>query len=609
MAKKLYEESNIQGIADAIRYANGGSDTYTPSEMEAGVRALKKTLVSKNISENGDYSPASDDADGYSAVHVSVPSSAPAVLVSKNINQNGTYIALDDDSADGYSQVVVNVSGQGGGAAFLLVYYPSGNTCTATNGTDTLTSNTSGFYVFSLPEPQTYPETWTISTTISGTVVSEQAVIYGKGESHTVVLTDEPNTISFLKAEFAKTNYARLSNTIGDSVNFRRRGFTRTTNEPILFLNCHYRENSYYSYSFIAFGSNAPAGTNIDSYGGISSGLFTYDIFGIPVCSGFMNGWWNVDNPIYNVDPETNVTFSLGYDVPRINSNTHAIECDDPDELALFLARAFLLFSIVKEQTVAGTESLVVIKNGTYTPSSGKLGFDQVVVTVPDSKREALFNDFANVGYAYPSFQVGDRVYSRLNGASRTRSTNEMVIICLCHNRSGYVETGFVTKYNFPPDGTSAQSLTARYDLVLPSEKILHVYTIQNAGNSAAIQHSDGTIKELNDSSTILRENTSTQITVVQGTYANEFIDLLEKYADLSEMSEAFAVVHVTGDASTEYELSRGGESITFETDSNGEAYVMVPFAGTWAITVGGNSFSATVSEYAHTYNITITSA
>ncbi len=40
MAKKLYEESGIQAIADAIREKNGLTETYTVSEMAAAVLAL-----------------------------------------------------------------------------------------------------------------------------------------------------------------------------------------------------------------------------------------------------------------------------------------------------------------------------------------------------------------------------------------------------------------------------------------------------------------------------------------------------------------------------------------------------------------------------------------
>lgn len=40
MAKKLYEESSIQAIADAIREKNGQTTTYKPSEMAAAITAI-----------------------------------------------------------------------------------------------------------------------------------------------------------------------------------------------------------------------------------------------------------------------------------------------------------------------------------------------------------------------------------------------------------------------------------------------------------------------------------------------------------------------------------------------------------------------------------------
>lgn len=40
MGKKLYEETNIQNIANAIRAKNGSTDTYLTSEMAAAITAL-----------------------------------------------------------------------------------------------------------------------------------------------------------------------------------------------------------------------------------------------------------------------------------------------------------------------------------------------------------------------------------------------------------------------------------------------------------------------------------------------------------------------------------------------------------------------------------------
>lgn len=75
MSKKLYEESNIAAIANAIRAKNGSQDTYTTAEMADAIEDI----------ETG------------------------GILTTKSISENGTYNALLDDNADGYSQVTVNV--------------------------------------------------------------------------------------------------------------------------------------------------------------------------------------------------------------------------------------------------------------------------------------------------------------------------------------------------------------------------------------------------------------------------------------------------------------------------------------------------------------------
>ena len=79
MSKKLYEESNIQDIADAIRGKNSSSDTYKVSEMAGAITAIPTgrtpVIESKNISSNGTYN-APDGVDGFSPVVVNVPSSS-----------------------------------------------------------------------------------------------------------------------------------------------------------------------------------------------------------------------------------------------------------------------------------------------------------------------------------------------------------------------------------------------------------------------------------------------------------------------------------------------------------------------------------------------------
>ena len=112
MAKKLYEESNISAIAAAIRTKNGSQDTYLVSEMADAIDDIvtEPDLETLLATQNDTYTP-SQGKDGFSQVVVNVPSIQP-VLITKSITQNGTYIALDDDSADGYSSVTVNVPGE-----------------------------------------------------------------------------------------------------------------------------------------------------------------------------------------------------------------------------------------------------------------------------------------------------------------------------------------------------------------------------------------------------------------------------------------------------------------------------------------------------------------
>lgn len=64
-----------------------------------------------------------------------------------------------------------NVGGGNGGIvvaawAYIGVTYPTGSVCTATNGTLTFTAeDTSGLYVFQIPQPTSTPEAWTVSCT------------------------------------------------------------------------------------------------------------------------------------------------------------------------------------------------------------------------------------------------------------------------------------------------------------------------------------------------------------------------------------------------------------------------------------------------------------
>lgn len=115
MAQVLVTESYLDDIADAICEKNGSEDTYTPAQMAGAIEDIQTAdevvLVSKSISANGTYNPASDSADGYSGVTVNVPNTYTAsdngkVVVnqelvaqtSKSINANGTHDTTENNS-------------------------------------------------------------------------------------------------------------------------------------------------------------------------------------------------------------------------------------------------------------------------------------------------------------------------------------------------------------------------------------------------------------------------------------------------------------------------------------------------------------------------------
>ena len=71
------------------------------------VSALDPVLIQKTVTENGTYSAEDDNADGYLEVTVNVPIPSP-VLIEKTVTANGVY-STEDDNADGYSSVSIEV--------------------------------------------------------------------------------------------------------------------------------------------------------------------------------------------------------------------------------------------------------------------------------------------------------------------------------------------------------------------------------------------------------------------------------------------------------------------------------------------------------------------
>lgn len=124
MADYRVTDTQLSSIANAIRTKGGTSASLVfPSGFVSAVENIPTgggVLISKTISQNGSYRAADDNADGYSDVVVNVSGGSSPVLVSKSISQNGTYNP-SDDNADAYSQVVVDVPSGGGSVDNYLI--------------------------------------------------------------------------------------------------------------------------------------------------------------------------------------------------------------------------------------------------------------------------------------------------------------------------------------------------------------------------------------------------------------------------------------------------------------------------------------------------------
>jgi hypothetical protein len=89
--------------SSATRFLSGQVYNYELSTIGTGGSGSSATLITKNIDTNGTYSAQDDSADGYSSVTVNVPSSGITPTGSINITTNGTYDVTN------YASAVVNV--------------------------------------------------------------------------------------------------------------------------------------------------------------------------------------------------------------------------------------------------------------------------------------------------------------------------------------------------------------------------------------------------------------------------------------------------------------------------------------------------------------------
>ena len=109
------QDTTLTDIADAIRSKTGKTASMTPAEMVDEIESISgggsSTLITKTITENGTYSAEDDSADGYSSVTVNVPTGGGASSWTKvaetsyQVSTTSTSASTVEEWATGHSEI------------------------------------------------------------------------------------------------------------------------------------------------------------------------------------------------------------------------------------------------------------------------------------------------------------------------------------------------------------------------------------------------------------------------------------------------------------------------------------------------------------------------
>ncbi len=315
------------------------------------------TIESLTVTQNGVYT-ASGGVDGYSPVTVEVPDPPAPVLIEKTITQNGVYDP-EDDNADGYSMIDVEVPNKGqinpfpAGASTITLYNQNGITVTSSS------IDNKGTGILNISETSNGYEGMVIELNVIPTHI--YAVDFDYQNINAAYWNYPAYRLGWLLENTARTYYESYTdwpeNIARDSDIHHHRAIIEATGDKIYmnFNLCGYSDGQ----------TNTAEITNLKVYD-YSSGGVTVESFSINQNGTYVAPAGKAYSPV-------TVAVSPNVSSKSIDANgTYTASSENLD--------GYSSVTVAVPQTTI--ESLSVTDNGTYTAISGK-AFSPVVVNVP----------------------------------------------------------------------------------------------------------------------------------------------------------------------------------------------------------------------------------